>query len=118
MLSVPAPKEPAAIDIAPAKREGDLVVLGNYPDYEWLGEAASARRFNIPIETWRGMDKTLQWAANRRFLQRLVARGDRVLLATHIAEVRPGSFFADEIKFLVDECGYVVTDGRVMTPAP
>lgn len=41
-----------------------------------------------------------QWAANQKFLDRMVVRGDDIVLATPLDKVRPGSYFARELEYL------------------
>jgi filamentous hemagglutinin len=62
------------------------------------------------------MSPTQQWAANTRFLDRLITRGDEVLLATNAADARAGTFFARELEYLISR-GYTLTsDGWRLLP--
>lgn len=82
------------------------MVLGHYPEYKQLAESTGARRFNIPEEIWNKMSPTERWAANQKFLDRAIARGDDIVLATPLDKIRPGSYFARELKYLSSK-GYV-----------
>lgn len=88
------------------------------PGYVELADAIGARRFAIPDEIWRGMTPAEQWAANQRFLDRMIRRGDDIALSTPARKARPGSFFARELEYLAGK-GYTVSpDGsRLLPPA-
>lgn len=68
-----------------------------------------AKRFNIPTAVWGKMSEAGRWAANQKFLDRLIARGDDVVLATPITKVKPGSYFARELEYLTKK-GYRLTE--------
>jgi hypothetical protein len=59
-----------------------------------------------------------QWAANQRFLDRMIRRGDDIALSTPARKARPGRFFARELEYLAGK-GYTVSpDGsRLLPPA-
>ena len=91
-------------------------VLGHYPGYVTLAENVGARYFSVPKHVWDKMTPAEQWAANSRFLDRLVARGDTVMLSTAASEARAGSWFARELGYL-SERGYTLSvDGMRMIP--
>ena len=46
-----------------------------------------------------------QWAANKRFLDRTIARSDDIGLATPVDAARPGSFYERELQHLMSR-GY------------
>jgi len=75
-------------------------VLGHYPEYKSLAESLSARRFNIPESAWNKMSEAERWGANQKFLDRMISRGDDVILATPLDKVRPGSYFARELEYM------------------
>ncbi len=53
-----------------------------------------------------------QWAANKKFLDRMILRGDKIRLATPLNKIKPGSFFGKELNYLFD-LGYKVNeDGK------
>jgi hypothetical protein len=76
-------------------------VLGKYPDYITLADELGARRFNIPTDIWNKMSKAEQWAANQKFLDRLIARGDEIVLSNPIKNLSgvTGSF-RQELNYL------------------
>lgn len=58
-----------------------------------------------------------QWAANAKFLDRMIARGDNVVLATQAGAARAGSFFARELEYLATKGYQVADDGwRMIAP--
>ncbi len=62
------------------------------------------------------MSQAEQWAANARFLDRVVARGDEVYLATHASAVRAGSTLQREIQYMTTR-GYAISaDGWRLVP--
>ena len=50
------------------------------------------------------------WAANQKFLDRAIGRGDVFVLASD--SIRPGSFVEKEIKYLLGK-GYVLSPDRI-----
>jgi len=97
---------------------GGKTVLGHNPAYVQLAEELGARRLNVPTDVWQKMTPAEQWAANQRFLDRAIRRGDDIVLATPARQARPGSFFARELEYLASK-GYTVSpDGlRLVPPA-
>jgi hypothetical protein len=94
-----------------ATKEAGQTVLGHYPEYFNLAKDLGARRFNIPTAVWEGMDDATKWGANQKFLDRMILRGDNIRLATPLNQVRPGSFFQKELKYLFDKGYKVGSDG-------
>ncbi|MEW6747577.1 MAG: RHS repeat-associated core domain-containing protein [Planctomycetota bacterium] len=93
-------------------------VLGHYPEYVNLAEELGARRFNIPGEIWDRMTDAERWTANQKFLDRMIRRGDEIILATPVDRVRPGSYFSRELDYLFNK-GYTVSaDGTRLIPPP
>jgi hypothetical protein len=90
----------AAKGVAPAKRSTGTTVLGHYPEDVKASDTIGARRFDVPEAAWKRMSPDEQWAANRRFLDRTIARGDDIELATPVDRARPGSFFERELRYL------------------
>ncbi|MGQ0430297.1 MAG: RHS repeat-associated core domain-containing protein [Gammaproteobacteria bacterium] len=86
-------------------------VLGHFPEYLVRAEQLGSRRFSIPREFRARMSAAERWAANQRFLDRLIARGDDVILATPLHRVRPGSTLEREIEYLLGNGYHVVDDG-------
>ncbi|MDO9620866.1 MAG: pre-toxin TG domain-containing protein, partial [Moraxellaceae bacterium] len=75
-------------------------VLGHFPEYKNLAESIGARRFNIPENVWNKMSEAERWGANQKFLDRMITRGDDIILSTPLDKVRPGSYFARELEYL------------------
>ncbi|HEY9897856.1 MAG TPA: RHS repeat-associated core domain-containing protein [Pantanalinema sp.] len=83
-----------------AASQAGKTVLGHYPEYMELAENIGARAFEIPADVWNRMSKAEQWTANQKFLDRMISRGDDILLATPLNKVKPGSYFARELEYL------------------
>jgi RHS repeat-associated protein len=66
-------------NVAPAKRASNQTILGHYPDYVKLSDELGARRFDIPIDIWNKMTHVQQWETNRKFLDRMISKGDEVI---------------------------------------
>ncbi|MBI2397882.1 MAG: RHS repeat-associated core domain-containing protein [Xanthomonadales bacterium] len=86
-----------------------ISVLGRHPAYVELAEAIPSRHFSVPTWVWNRMTPTQQWAANTRFLDRLISRGDEVYLATRASSAAPGTYFARELEYMTSR-GYTVSD--------
>jgi len=91
-------------------------VLGHYPEYVKLSNKIGARRFQIPGHIWDKMTDAERWAANRRFLDRMIRRGDNIFLATPPGKVRPGSWFEKELKYLLNRGYRISSDGSRLIP--
>lgn len=102
----------------PAVTEGAVTVLGHYPAYSNTAQSIGARYFNVPAEIWSKMSPAAQWAANTRFLDRMVVRGDKIVLATPAAQARSGSFYSRELEYLTGR-GYTIdaSGTRLLPPA-
>lgn len=63
------------------------------------------------------MSEAERWAANQKFLDRTISRGDEIILSTPLDKVRPGSYFARELEYLGGK-GYIPSaDGtRLIRP--
>lgn len=96
---------PLGIENAGAKTVGKTV-LGKFPQYMEKAAEIGARRFNIPTEVWNKMSKAEQWAANQKFLDRMIKRGDEIILSSPVKSVNEvtGSF-RKELEYL-SEKGY------------
>jgi hypothetical protein len=94
----PTPLGEAAVLAAGASR--GRAVLGHYPEYVRMAERLRARRFNIPASVWDRMTDAERWAANQRFLDRMIRRGDDIHVATPLDSVRPGTYFEKELQYL------------------
>lgn len=79
-----------------------------------MAESLGARVFKIPEKIWNEMSPEQRWEANRKFLDRMIERGDEIILATPIERARPNSFFLRELEYL-RKMGYVPnSDGSRM----
>lgn len=85
------------------------VVLGRFPEYTELADRLRATRLQVPIEIWNKMTKQQQWEANRRFLDRAIARGDQFVLATDPFQAKKGTFYSMELHYLTEK-GYELND--------
>jgi RHS repeat-associated protein len=76
-------------------------VLGHYPEYVHVGEAIGAKTFIIPMGVWNKMSSAVQWAANKKFLDRGIAEGAEFVMATRRGDIRAGSALAGEVDYLI-----------------
>lgn len=51
------------------------------------------------------------WEANKKFLDRMIRRGDKIRLATPIENVKPGSYFQKELNYLFEKGYSLSPDG-------
>jgi len=107
---------------AAAVREGEglaargKTVLGKFPDYVELADELGARRFNIPTEIWNKMTPTEQWAANQKFLDQLIARGDEIILSNPVKSISEATgSYRRELRYLMDESFKLSGNGTRMT---
>ena len=101
---------------APAKRTTGETVLGSYPEYVKLSDDLNARRFEIPLDAWNKMSEAEKWAANKKFLDRTINKGDAIILSNDAHKAKPGSYFSREIDYLKSK-GYTLSDdGLSFTP--
>jgi RHS repeat-associated protein len=100
--------------VAKDAASGGKAVLGHFPEYKRLGDSLNARTFSIPDAIWNKMSDAQRWAANQKFLDRMISRGDDIILATPLDRVRPGSYFARELEYMGSK-GYVPSaDGTLL----
>jgi hypothetical protein len=88
-----------------AHRRCGVTVIGHWPGYDAFGERIQARYFNIPPEHWKKMSEVDQWAANVKFLDRTILRGDVVILSVPLSNIRSGSALEKEVAYLLQR-GY------------
>jgi hypothetical protein len=91
-------------------------VLGRYPRYVELSDELNARRFQIPDEVWKRMTPDEQWAANQRFLDRTISRGDEIILSSPVKDLPPQSAFAKELRYMRSKGYRVSKDGKKLLP--
>jgi hypothetical protein len=82
-----------------------------YPEYTQLAEKIGGNTFQIPTNIWNKMTSAEQWAANQKFLDRMILRGDKIRLATPLNQVKPGSFFEKELNYLFSKGYQASSDG-------
>ena len=97
------------------KRAGKTV-LGSYPKYLDLADDLGARRFNIPTKIWKKMTPAQRLAANQKFLDRMITRGDEIILSNSGHAARRGTSFFDEIQYLKSKGFRLSEDGLRMLP--
>jgi hypothetical protein len=88
-------------------------VLGSYPGYIELADQLAARRFSIPVNIWNSMTPEQQWAANVKFLDRMISRGDNIVLSTSAFNAKAGTTFYRELQYLYSK-GYKVSSGGML----
>ena len=94
-------------------------VLGHFPEYLEVADELAAHRFDIPMETWTKMSQAERWAANQAFLDKMIARGDEFIFATHPLKTKPGSTFEREIKYMLEKGYRLGDDGwKLLPPSP
>jgi RHS repeat-associated protein len=107
-------KETVAV-ITQGETRVSRTVLGKFPDYVNLADDIMARRFSIPPDVWHRMTAAEQWAANQRFLDRTIARGDESILSNPIQRIEEATgWFARELKYLMDHGYRLSADGTRM----
>jgi len=101
---------------SPPQKPG-TTVIGHYPEYVQLADDLAANRFSIPKAQWDRMTEAQRWAANQRFLDDAIARGDTIRLATSPDKVRPGSYLEKETRYLTEHGYQLSRDGRSLLPS-
>jgi RHS repeat-associated protein len=100
-----------------AAKNVDNVVLGHYPEYVDLAKATGGRTFQVPTSVWDKMSPAEQWTANQKFLDRAIAHGSNIQLATPANAAREGSFFERELQYMQSR-GYTVGPDGMSLIAP
>jgi RHS repeat-associated protein len=91
-------------------------VLGHFPAYLEKAAELGARRFSIPDHIWERMSPAERWSANQKFLDRLMARGDEVVLTPPLGRVTPGSTLERELQYVLGRGYKAVDDGSRLVP--
>ena len=95
--------------------EAGVTVLGKYPDYVNLASKLGAKRFNIPMEIWNKMTAAEQWAANVKFLERAISRGDKIVLSNAVKDINQVTgAFKKELEYLIKRGYRLSSDGSQM----
>ena len=88
-------------------------VIGHFPDYVELAEKLGAKRFQVPPQIWERLSPAKRWAANQKFLDRAIARGDEIILSNR--NIRPGSSLQREVDYLLKRGYELIRDaGRLV----
>jgi hypothetical protein len=84
----------------------------------WVERAKSvgASYFSIDRSAWDTMSEAERWTANRKFLDTIASRGDRVRLSVPSGSIRPSSTLAKEIDYLINQHGYVWKNQWALRP--
>ena len=102
--------EPVAKGVLSEIADAGRSVLGKYPDYIKLAKQLGAKRFNVPTNIWNKMSATEQWGANQKFLDRMILRGDEVILSNPVLDINKFSgAFRQELDHLIKN-GYRFND--------
>jgi len=107
----------ASRDAAKTAGFTDTIVLGHYPEYLEVAKATGGRTFEVPTKEWDSMTPEQQWGANQKFLDRAIARGSNVQLATPANAAREGSFYERELQYMQTN-GYTVGPDGISLLAP
>jgi RHS repeat-associated protein len=86
--------------------EQGTTVLGKFPEYMNLASEYGARRFSVPTNIWNKMSGAEQWAANQKFLDRIISRGDKIILSNPVSDInKVTGAFRKELDYLIEN-GY------------
>lgn len=70
-----------------------------------------ANYFNIPQNIWSKMSPAEQWAANVKFLDRAIARGDKIVLSNSAFKAQAGTSFYKELQYMFSKGYKPAADG-------
>ncbi len=92
-----------------------VTVLGKYPDYLNIASELGANKFQIPAKIWNSMSAAEQWAANMKFLDRAIGRGDVIVLSNRVTDINKVSgAFRQELDYLINRGYRLSSDGLKM----
>ena len=77
-----------------------MTVLGHNPAWSMWADSLRAHRLLVYHKVWAKLPLRDQWVANRHFLDEVIRRGDRIVLATPPQRARAGSFYFNELVYL------------------
>lgn len=113
-LALPSPVLKTTTAAANATK-ATTTVLGKYPDYVNLASKLKANVFNIPAKVWDKMTAAEQWAANVKFLDQAIARGDKILLSNPVKDItKVTGAFRKELEYLIEKGFKLSSDGTQM----
>lgn len=109
--------------MAPAKRNSGTTVLGHNPHYQAKANVRGDRYFDIPDKEWQRLTKGMNKADifdkyNKPFIDRTIARGDRITLSNPVTKVTKGSYFEMELRYLYSKGYKPAADGFSLIPPP
>ena len=89
--------------------------MNNVHDYINLASEVGAKRFNIPPKIWEGMTDAQRWVANQKFIDRIIARGDKIILSNRVMNINDISgSFRKELDYLTSKGYKLSVDGLQM----
>ncbi|MCX6545915.1 MAG: RHS repeat-associated core domain-containing protein [Acidobacteria bacterium] len=94
------------------------VVIGSYPRYLELARELGAKSFSIPASVWEKMSEAEKLAANDKFLDRAISRGQTFVVTTNVTDAlkKGGVWLRHEIEYLMAR-GYAIgPDGHSPIP--
>ena len=77
-----------------------IAVLGHFPLYAQVSDKLGARHLDVFAPHWHAWSIAQQWRENRYFLDRALARNDRIVLTHTPRRARPGSTYDRELRYL------------------
>jgi hypothetical protein len=84
-----------------------ITVLGKYPSYTNLSNVLASNKFQIPQKVWKSMSETERQAANFKYLDRAVARGDNFWLSNRVTNINSvRGAFREELEYMIKTHGY------------
>lgn len=93
----------AAINVS----ERRITVLGKVGSYKELARELKANYFDIPDEIWKSMADSERKAANTKFLDRAVGRGDEIILSNRVMDIKVVTgHFREELDYMIEVKGY------------
>jgi hypothetical protein len=101
--------------------ERGTTVLGHFRvppgqiNYVGTADIVGSHYFSIPSDVWNKMTAAEQRAANVRFLDEAIARGDKFLLSTPASQAGVGSAFEWEVQYLLSR-GYTMYGEMSLIP--
>ena len=97
--------------------EQGTTVLGKFPEYMNLASEYGARRFSVPTNIWNKMSEGAQWIANQKFLDRLIARGDKIILSNPVSNInKVTGAFRKELDYLIENGYRLNSNGTQLIP--
>ena len=89
-----------------------ISVLGKNPDYIKRANELGAKHFSIPADVWNRMNKVDQLNANKKFLDRMIKRGDDIVLSNPVKDINDVSgTFRRELNYMVEQGFKISRDG-------